>query len=385
MATPTFTPAAGTYSTTQSVTIADSTSGAAIHYTTDGTTPTASSATYSAAITVAASETIKAIGTLAGSTTSAVASATYTISATTPTVATPTFTPAAGSYVGTQSVTIADSTSGAAIHYTTDGTTPTASSTTYSAAISVSATTTVKAIATKSGSTTSAVASATYTIGATGTVCPTQSDTPDFGPNVHIFDPSMSSATIQAQLDSQFAQMKDTVTAQFSENRVADLYKPGTYAVEDNVGFYTSVAGLGLNPDDVTINGDVTVDAFNSEDNGQALQNFWRSAENLAINPSSGSDRWAVAQAAPFRRIDVHGGSTCSPPRTATPAAATSPTPRSPDRWRRSRSSSGTPGQQLRQLVRWRLEHGVLGSDRCAGADLPDPAGDDAGHHAGLA
>src|SRR5258706_9699696 len=102
--------------------------------------------------------------------------------------------------------------------------------------------------------------------------------------------------------------MKDTVTAQFSENRVADLYKPGVYNVDDNVGYYTSVAGLGQNPDDVTINGDVTVDAFNPGDQGQALQNFWRSAENLAINPSSGSDRWAVAQAAPFRRIDVHGG-----------------------------------------------------------------------------
>ncbi|BEP13394.1 discoidin domain-containing protein [Acidothermaceae bacterium B102] len=138
-------------------------------------------------------------------------------------------------------------------------------------------------------------------------VCPTQSDTPDFGPNVHVFDPSMSAATIQAQLNTDFAAQKDTNTAQFANGRVAELYKPGTYAVEDNVGFYTTVAGLGLNPDDVTINGDVTVDAFNSEDAGNATQNFWREADNLAINPSSGSDRWAVAQAAPFRRIDVHG------------------------------------------------------------------------------
>jgi Chitobiase/beta-hexosaminidase C-terminal domain len=397
VATPTFTPAAGTYTATQSVTIADSTAGATIHYTVDGTTPTATSTAYTGAISVAATTTVKALASATGQTTSAVASATYTISAATgdftqsatqlnatqaqiaftpmiaaayvdihylvngggqqnvrmtlasgtwtqtvtplasgdvvtywftyeksgaqfdsahftytqgggtTTVATPTFSPAAGTYSTTQSVTIADATSGAAIHYTTDGTTPTATSPTYTTAITVAATTTIKAIGTKSGSTTSTVASATYTI-SSSTVCPTQSDTPDFGPNVHIFDPSMSSATIQAQLDSQFAQMKDTVTAQFSENRVADLYKPGTYAVEDNVGFYTSVAGLGQNPDDVTINGDVTVDAFNTEDNGQALQNFWRSAENLAINPTSGSDRWAVAQAAPFRRIDVHGG-----------------------------------------------------------------------------
>ncbi|NUS10333.1 MAG: hypothetical protein HOY69_02820 [Streptomyces sp.] len=137
--------------------------------------------------------------------------------------------------------------------------------------------------------------------------CTAQSDTPDFGPNVHVFDPSMGNAAIQAQLDAQFNQMKDTGSAQFSENRVADLFKPGTYNVEDNVGFYTSVAGLGQSPDQVTINGDVTVDAFNASDAGNATQNFWRSAENLAINPSSGTDRWAVAQAAPFRRIDVHG------------------------------------------------------------------------------
>jgi hypothetical protein len=144
--------------------------------------------------------------------------------------------------------------------------------------------------------------------GTGGGVCPAQSDTPNFGSNVHIFDPSMSAATIQAQLNTDFNAQKDTNTAQFANGRVAELYKPGTYSVEDNVGFYTSVAGLGLNPDDVTINGDVTVDAFNSSDAGNATQNFWRSAENLAINPSGGADRWAVAQAAPFRRIDVHGG-----------------------------------------------------------------------------
>jgi hypothetical protein len=223
------------------------------------------------------------------------------------TVATPTFSPGGGSYTSAQSVTISDATSGAVIHYTTNGSTPTASSATYTGAINVASTTTLEAIAVKSGSTDSAVASATYTIGGTPGSCPTQSDTPDFGPNVHVFDTSMGNAAIQSQLDAQFNQMKDTQSAQFSENRVADLFKPGTYNVEDNVGYYTSVAGLGQNPDDVTINGDVTVDAFNASDAGNATQNFWRSAENLAINPSSGTDRWAVAQAAPFRRIDVHG------------------------------------------------------------------------------
>jgi hypothetical protein len=141
--------------------------------------------------------------------------------------------------------------------------------------------------------------------GGGGGTC-TQSDTPDFGSNVHIFDPSMSATTIQSQLDADFNAQKDTQTAQFADGRVAELFKPGTYAVNDNVGYYTSVAGLGQNPDDVTINGHVTVDAFNSSDAGNATQNFWRSAENMAIN-ASGGDRWAVAQAAPFRRIDLTG------------------------------------------------------------------------------
>jgi hypothetical protein len=305
VATPTFSPPGGSYTSAQSVSLATTTAGASIRYTLDGSTPTASSTLYSGPITVSATTTVKAIGLASGQTNSAVATATYTITAAT-TVATPTFSPAGGSFPSAQSVSLATATAGATIRYTLDGSTPTASSTLYSAPITVSATTTVKAIALKAGLTNSAVASATYTIGVTAG-CPTQSDTPNFGPNTRIFDPSMSAATIQAQLDADFNAQKDTQTAQMASGRVAHLFKPGTYNVHDNLGFYTSVAGLGQNPDDVMINGDVTVDAFNASDAGNATQNFWRSAENLAITPSSGSDRWAVAQAAPFRRIDVHG------------------------------------------------------------------------------
>ncbi|MCG8916599.1 chitobiase/beta-hexosaminidase C-terminal domain-containing protein [Actinokineospora sp. PR83] len=232
---------------------------------------------------------------------------TYTHGGGTGSVAAPAFSPGGGTYATAQTVTLSTATSGATIRYTVDGSTPTASSTLYSAPISVPSSRTVKAIALKSGLTTSATATASYTIGGSAATCPTQSDTPDFGPNTRVFDPSMPAATIQARLDADFAAQKDTLTAQMGTGRVAHLFKPGTYAVRDNVGYYTSVAGLGQNPGDVVINGDITVDAFNESDQGVALQNFWRSTENLAVNPSSGATRWAVAQAAPFRRMDIRG------------------------------------------------------------------------------
>ncbi len=168
VATPTFSPAAGTYTSTQMVSISDSTSGATIYYTTNGSTPTTNSAVYSSAITVSETETLKAIGTHSGDTNSSVGSAKYTIK-----VATPTFSPGAGTYTATQTVTISDTTSGASIYYTTNGSTPTTASTLYSGAITVSETETLKALATHAGDTNSAVGSAVYTI---------QVATPTFSP-----------------------------------------------------------------------------------------------------------------------------------------------------------------------------------------------------------
>ncbi|WP_438484049.1 coagulation factor 5/8 type domain-containing protein [Streptomyces sp. S186] len=129
----------------------------------------------------------------------------------------------------------------------------------------------------------------------------------DLGPNVLIFDPS--TPDIQARLDEVFKRQEK---AQFGTGRYALLFKPGTYhGLNAQLGFYTSIAGLGLSPDDTTINGDVTVDA--GWFNGNATQNFWRSAENLALVPVSGTNRWAVAQAAPFRRMHVRGGLDLAP------------------------------------------------------------------------
>ncbi|MEU9143366.1 discoidin domain-containing protein [Streptomyces sp. NPDC048349] len=129
----------------------------------------------------------------------------------------------------------------------------------------------------------------------------------DLGPNVIVFDPS--TPNIQAKLDEVFRLQE---SAQFGSGRYQFLFKPGTYnGLNAQIGFYTSVSGLGLSPDDTTINGDVTVDA--GWFGGNATQNFWRSAENLALNPVNGTDRWAVSQAAPFRRMHVKGGLNLAP------------------------------------------------------------------------
>ncbi|MFF5640666.1 coagulation factor 5/8 type domain-containing protein [[Kitasatospora] papulosa] len=129
----------------------------------------------------------------------------------------------------------------------------------------------------------------------------------DLGPNVLVFDPS--TPNIQGKVDEIF---KKQESAQFGSDRYALMFKPGTYNdINAQIGFYTSIAGLGLNPDDTTFNGDVTVDAGWFD--GNATQNFFRSAENLALDPVNGTNRWAVSQAAPFRRMHVKGGLNLAP------------------------------------------------------------------------
>ncbi len=163
-ATPVFSLAAGSFSTTQSVVITDATTGASIYYTTDGTVPTTSSAKYAGAITVSATETLNAIATATNYTTSAVATATYTITPVTQSVAAPVLSLPSGTYPAAQTVAIVSTTSGATIHYTIDGSTPTTSSPAYTSALTVNSTAVVKAMATKPQFTPSPVVSASYTI-----------------------------------------------------------------------------------------------------------------------------------------------------------------------------------------------------------------------------
>jgi len=81
VATPVFSQTSGQAEVQFYVTVTDSTSGATIYYTLDGTTPTTSSATVASGgtILISQSETLQAYATASGYTQSAVASATYTI------------------------------------------------------------------------------------------------------------------------------------------------------------------------------------------------------------------------------------------------------------------------------------------------------------------
>jgi hypothetical protein len=140
--TPTFSPVAGTYTSTQNVTISTSSSGAVICYNTTGSPATNSSAgcttgtLYSGPVTVSSNETLYAVAGGAEYGDSPVGSASYVIqNVAQNSVATPTFSPAAGTYSSPQSIAISDATSGAAIYYTTDGTTPTTSSPVYNGPI----------------------------------------------------------------------------------------------------------------------------------------------------------------------------------------------------------------------------------------------------------
>ncbi|HEX7262877.1 MAG TPA: adenylyl cyclase [Candidatus Dormibacteraeota bacterium] len=157
---------------------------------------------------------------------------------------------------------------------------------------------------------------------------PAPSGSPDFGPNVHIFSPGTPQSEIQATVDAIAAQQ---VNNEFGQQRYALLFEPGTYGTKQNplnfqIGYYTMVAGLGLSPNDVVING--SIDVFNrclgaNNTNCVALVNFWRSMSNLTINVTKPNgcrarDFWAVSQAAPMRRVQFNGDVTlmdyCTPP-----------------------------------------------------------------------
>eukprot|EP00928_Gymnodinium_smaydae_P065649 TRINITY_DN48752_c0_g1_i1.p1 TRINITY_DN48752_c0_g1~~TRINITY_DN48752_c0_g1_i1.p1 ORF type:complete len:603 (-),score=82.03 TRINITY_DN48752_c0_g1_i1:273-2081(-) len=138
---------------------------------------------------------------------------------------------------------------------------------------------------------------------------------PAWPSSVQVFGPENSATEIQAAVNAVYATNGGHTPAdhgQFSSAHYAFLFKPGQYAVNVPVGYYTQVAGLGDSPSDVVFTSSRGVyceEGSYTFDHG-ALNTFWRSAENFrtsACAPWSGDNGmlWAASQATPLRRIIV--------------------------------------------------------------------------------
>jgi hypothetical protein len=158
-----------------------------------------------------------------------------------------------------------------------------------------------------------------YCLSTVATLVSAQAAQPDFGPNVTIFDSSMPSSAIQSAFDAVQATQAPPVTGQpytsgtgqFNTVRHAFLFKPGSYSnIQSFIGYYTSVAGLGISPDDVTINGTINSIGVgptnNSDDQADGLSNFWRSIENMhLVWQGFPFEEWTTSQACPMRRMHI--------------------------------------------------------------------------------
>ena len=145
-----------------------------------------------------------------------------------------------------------------------------------------------------------ALAGATHA--AWGASAPKQEKTPDFGPNVTVFDPSMPAGEIQARIDKVYKLQEHS---EFGFGRNAFLFRPGHYKVDVPVGFYTEVVGLGASPDAVHITGNVHADASLPHNN--ATCTFWRAAEGFSVTPRGRR----TSCRGPFRRPFPSAACTC--------------------------------------------------------------------------
>lgn len=135
--------------------------------------------------------------------------------------------------------------------------------------------------------------------------------------SVYVFTTATPIPTIQSTADAIFATNGGTMppdNGQFVNQGYALLFAPGTYTgLNINVGYYTSVIGLGKGPTKTTINC-VSCPQGNSNYQVGALNTFWRSAENFSTTPSLPWEptttigmTWAASQACPLRKINVNG------------------------------------------------------------------------------
>ena len=150
-ATPTMSPAPGTFTTPQTVTFVTTTPGATIRYTTDGTDPVLTSKAHGTPVVVNGTLTLKAKAFVPGLAPSAIATGVYTINL--PGVAAPSLSPGPGRYATTRNVVVTCATAGATIRYTTNGVDPTATDPVVASGgtVVVDRSMTLKVKATKSG------------------------------------------------------------------------------------------------------------------------------------------------------------------------------------------------------------------------------------------
>lgn len=131
-----------------------------------------------------------------------------------------------------------------------------------------------------------------------------QPNPPTWPSTVQVFGPSTSASIISSAVWEAFSvNGGDGNHGQWSSNRYAFLFEPGTYDVDVPVGYYTQVLGLGTTPSEVkfTSGRGVYCEEGNSQPNYGALSTFWRGAENFQTD--AGSMLWAVSQATALRRI----------------------------------------------------------------------------------
>lgn len=145
---------------------------------------------------------------------------------------------------------------------------------------------------------------------------PKQPNPPVWPASVQVFSPLNDTATIQAAVNEAYTQNGGEDPGdhgQFSTDRYAFLFMPGTYNVEVPVGYYTQVLGLGETPDATVFTSARGVYCEESDYLGTvgSLDTFWRSAENFESQASFGwfpgmsGMLWSVSQASPLRRVIV--------------------------------------------------------------------------------
>ena len=120
-----------------------------------------------------------------------------------------------------------------------------------------------------------------------------------FGENVYVFSPDDSVVAVNKVLNEIYNSQYD---AEFSSQRYAFYFKAGVYDEKITLkqSYYTTFAGLGVSPEDVTVR---SLQSLNGS-NGNALINFWRGTENMSFKSSV---IWAVSQGAYLRRVNING------------------------------------------------------------------------------